>query len=750
MSGKAKEPGRNLPKGGQDISRFTIEPTELVEVMDEFSKLMEKIELYNPHVDKELIKRALRFAAVAHAGQRRESGNPFIYHGIQTADILADLHLDSVMIACGILHDVVEDTNITVQDVQKEFGDEIANIIDGLTKISELKLRSREEQQAENFRKMILHTAKDPRTIVVRFADRLNNMRTLEYLPPESRIRISHETLEVFAPLAHRFGMYTIRTELEDLSFKWLYPEEFEKLQHQIELTHQERHGYLNQFTQPIAKRLEEEHIPYQLQWRLKHLYSIYLKMIRDNKSLDEVYDIFAVRVIVNTISECYHTLGIIHSMYTPIVERIKDFIATPKFNMYQSLHTTVVGKGGRLVEVQIRTWEMHQTAETGIAAHWRYKEGRVKLDELDTYTTWLRQMVDWQKGTPEADEFLHELKMDLFHDEIFLFTPKGDLLQLPLDSTPVDFAFALHSEIGLHTSAAKVNGRMVPLDTKLKNGQWVDITTNPRKNPNPEWLNSVKTAKARSLIRRWIKQQRYEESKALGLDLIEKIEKQLGRPIETADHDQLLKRYKLNSWNKFLASLGLGEISLQSLYTFFGLTAQKKKGLLDTTAASKPGVSIQGMENLLVSFAKCCKPLPGDDIVGFVTRGRGLIIHRSDCENIQNLAADDNRLIQMNWEPKNDLLFVASIRVEAGDRKDMLSDIIAAISKCNCDIRTAHINTTDSMVTDDFDVNVRSLSDLQNLMREIRNVRGVIKVRRLDSRSPEYKLQGETKPDNS
>ncbi len=737
MSSKSKHTGKTPPSEQQNISRFTIEPIELVEVVDEFSKLMEKIELYNPHVDKELIKRALRFAAVAHAGQRRKSGHPFIYHGIQTADILADLHLDSVMIACGILHDVVEDTDVTIEDVQREFGDEIANIIEGLTKISELKLRSREEQQAENFRKMILHTAKDPRTIIVRFADRLHNMRTLEYLPPESRKRISHETLEVFAPLAHRLGMYTIRMELEDLSFKWLYPEEYEKLQNQIEVTHHKRDDYLDQFTQPIAKRLDEEHIPYQLQWRMKHLYSIYLKMIRNNKGMDEVYDIFAVRVIVNTISECYHTLGIIHSMYTPIVERIKDFIATPKFNMYQSLHTTVVGKGGQLVEVQIRNWEMHQTAETGIAAHWRYKEGKVKLDELDTYTTWLRRIVDWQKGTPEADEFLHELKMDLFHDEIFLFTPKGDLLQLPVDSTPVDFAFALHSEIGLHTSAAKVNGRMVPLDTKLKNGQWVDITTNPKKNPNPEWLNSIKTAKARSLIRRWIKQQRYEESKTLGMELLDKIEKQIGRILTTDDQTRIMKKYQVSTWNKFLASLGLGEISLQSIYAFFGLTTQKKKGIL-TTEIPKPSVSIQGMENLLVNFAKCCKPLPGDDIIGFVTRGRGLIIHRSDCENIQNLAEDD-RLIQMNWQPKNDLLFVASIRVEATDRKELLSDIIAAISRCNCDIRNARINTTDLIAINDFDVNVRSLADLQRLMKEIRSVKGVVKVRRLDSRSPEY-----------
>ena len=721
----------------QPSTRFTIEPAELAEVVDEFSKLLEKIELYNPHVDKELIKRALRFAAVAHAGQRRKSGKPFIYHGIQTADILADLNLDSVMIACGILHDVVEDTKITVKDVEREFGAEIANIIDGLTKIAGLKLKSPEEQQAENFRKMILHTAKDPRTVIVRFADRLHNMRTLEFLQPEQQKRIAHETLEVFAPLAHRFGIYTIRTELEDLSFRWLDPEEYERVKKEIELTHRERDGYLEQFTQPISSRLEEEKIPFQIQWRLKHLYSIYRKMVRDHKNIGEIYDIFAVRVVVNTVAECYHTLGIIHTLYTPIVERIKDFIATPKFNMYQSLHTTVVGKNGRLVEVQIRTREMHHTAEAGIAAHWRYKEGRVKPDEIDSYTGWLRRVVDWQKGTPEASDFMQEFKMDLFQDEIFVFTPKGDIIQLPQDATPIDFAFALHTEIGLHTSAAKVNGRIVPLDTKLKNGQWVDITANPKKSPNPEWLNTIKTAKARSLIRRWIKNQRYEESKELGLGMMAKVEKQLARSLTTKDREGLLKKYHMRTWNKFLAAVGLGDISFRSVQNFFGLTSQRRKIPSGSDKPAKLGVSIQGMENLLVSFAKCCKPLPGDDIVGYITRGRGMVVHRSDCENIQNLEDEYNRLIQMNWEPGADLFFVASVRVEADDRKGLLSDITAAIAKSSCNIRTAHMVTMDSLAVNDFDVDIRSLTDLQNLMKEIRQVKGVVKVKRLDSRTP-------------
>lgn len=717
--------------------RYTIAPVELVEVVDEFSKLLEKIELYNPHVDKELIKRALRFAAIAHAGQRRASGKPFIYHGIQTADILADLHLDSVMIACGLLHDVVEDTAITIDDVRAEFGEEIAVIIEGLTKISGLKLKSPEEQQAENFRKMILYSAKDVRTILVKFADRLHNMRTLEFLSEEKRQAIAHETLDVFAPLAHRFGMNAIKNELEDLSFRWLEPEEYERVKKAVEETMIQGDSYLREFLEPVRARLTDEKIEHQIQWRRKHLYSIHNKMVRDNKTLSEIYDIFAIRIIVNTISDCYYTLGVVHSMFTPVVERIKDFIATPKFNMYQSLHTTVVGPGRGMIEVQIRTREMHQTAETGIAAHWRYKEGKVEPDEIDSYMNWLRRVVDWQSKTPEASEFMYELKMDLFQDEIFVFTPKSDLIQLPQNSTPVDFAFALHSEIGMHCAGAKVNGKIVPLDTRLESGQWVDIITNPNKSPNPHWLGTVKTTKARSLIRRWIKRQRDEESHSLGTDMITRIEKMRGdRKISDPEKEELLKKYSQRNWEQFVRALGAGDISIHSLHNHFDL-AEKKTDKRPVLSRKPVGVSVQGMENLLVSFAKCCKPLPGDDIIGFVTRGRGMVIHRSDCENVRNALDDPDRAIRVDWEPKDGILFVASVRVEASNRKSLLSDIASVIARSNCNIRAANITTRDDIAIDDFDVDVRDLEDLGNLMREIRNVKGVSSVVRLDMRSP-------------
>ncbi len=717
--------------------RFAIEPAELVDVVDEFSKLLEKIELYNPHVDRDLIRRALRFAAVAHSGQRRASGKPFIYHGIQTADILADLHLDSTMIACGILHDVVEDTSITVEDVTREFGEEIGVIIDGLTKIAGLTLMSPEERQAENFRKMILYSAKDVRTVIVKFADRLHNMRTLEFLPSEKRKLIAHETLEVFAPLAHRFGINAIKTEFEDIAFRWLYPKEYRALKKSLESTMSQRDAYLNEFLGPVRDRLTEEKIEHQAQWRLKHLWSTYNKMIRDNKTIDEIYDIFAIRIIVKTVADCYSALGIIHSIFTPVVERIKDFIATPKSNMYQSLHTTIIGPDGRMVEIQIRTVEMHDTAETGIAAHWRYKEDKVAPDEIDSYMGWLRRFVDWQSSIPEASEFMRELKMDLFQDEMFVFTPKGDLVQLPVDSTPVDFAFALHSKIGLHCSGAKVNGRMVPLDTKLQSGQWVDIMTNPAKQPNPSWLNTVKTAKARNQIRRWIKRQRDEESLALGIDMIARIEKSRGEKVSDAEKEELVKKFSLRGWDQFVLSLGAGDVSLHSVQNFFGLSDKKaeKKPSLSTAPI---GVSIQGMENLLVNYAKCCKPLPGDDIIGFVTRGRGLIIHRSDCENVKQTTEDIDRTIHVTWEAQQNTFFVATIRVEASNRRSLLSDVTSAIARFNCNVRSASITTQDDFAIDDFDVDVKDLVDLQNLMKEIRKVKGVSSVVRRDLRSPD------------
>lgn len=719
-------------------SQFAIEPVELVEVMDEFSKLLDKIERYNPHVDRELIKRALRFAAIAHSGQYRRSGKPFIYHGIQTAGILADLHLDSIMIACGILHDVVEDTTITLEDVRREFGEEIEIIITGLTKIANLQLQSPEEQQAENFRKMILYSAKDVRTVLVKFADRLHNMRTLRFLPASKRMQIAHETLEVFAPLAHRFGVYTIKRELEDLSFRWLYPKEYRDLKNSIKQFTEDKDEYLMQFIEPVKKGLDAEKIDHSIQWRLKNLYSIYRKLVRDKKNINEIYDIYAIRIIVNNVSDCYYTLGIIHSIFTPVVERIKDFIATPKFNMYRSLHTTVIGKRGRMVEVQIRTHEMHDTAETGIAAHWRYKEGKVEPDEIDSYMIWLRKVVDWQSTTPEPQEFLHELKMDLFQDEIFVFTPKGDLIPLPVGATALDFAFALHTEIGLHCSGAKVNGRIVPLNTSLHSGEWVEILTNVNKTPSLGWLNFIKTAKARNLVRRWIKRQRYDQSRALGVEMISKIEKSLDRKLTEKDREVLVKKYHLRDWEQFLVSLGSGTVSINSLNHYFGLIDTQRRGRTHGVSRSPVGITIQGMENLLVSFAQCCKPLPGDEIIGFITRGRGITVHRIDCENIRALGEDMERAIRVDWKPSENVSFVASIHVEAQNRKNLFNDITSAISKFNCNIRTVHITTQDDIALGEFDVDVKDLVSLQNLMKEIRDVKSVSRVIRLDMRTPQ------------
>jgi GTP pyrophosphokinase len=424
--------------------------------------------------------------------------------------------------------------------------------------------------------------------------------------------------------------------------------------------------------------------------------------------------------------------------MFTPIVARIKDFIATPEFNMYQSLHTTVIGPGGRIVEVQIRTHEMHQTAETGIAAHWRYKEGKVHEDEIDKYMGWLWKIVDWQSGTPEPAEFLHEFKMDLFQEEIFVFTPKGDLIQLPVDATALDFAFALHSEIGLHCIGAKVNGRMIPIDTKLKSGECVEILTNSSKHPVPGWLNIVKTAKARSLVRRWIKRQHFVESRNLGIDMIVKLEKQLGQKIAEKEQLELIRKYHQRDWDHFLGALGSGTISFHTIQHNYGLTPEKAKTKLQNGySKDTAGMTIKGMENLLINFAQCCKPLPGDDIVGFVSRGRGLIIHRADCSNITREIGDQERSIDVDWKTAENMLFVASIRVEAANRKSLLSDITSVIAKSNCNIRNAKIETVDEIAVDDFDIDVKNLSDLQKLMAEVRKVKGVSRVTRLDMRSP-------------
>ncbi|MFQ6094198.1 MAG: RelA/SpoT family protein, partial [bacterium] len=525
--------------------------------------LLDEVKSYTRTADLDFITHAYRFSEMAHKNQSRRSGRPYMDHCVEAARILAGLHLDSATIAAGLLHDVVEDTKITIEQVREEFGEEIAGLVDGVTKIGGLTFQSREEQQAENFRKMLLSMAKDIRVILIKFADRLHNMRTLEHLSPKKAKEIALETLDVYAPLAHRFGISRIKWELEDLSLKYIHPRAYQELEAKITETRQEREQYIKEVEKPLVKELKKAGVKANIYGRAKHFYSVYEKMNRRNVPFEEIQDLLAIRVIVSTVQDCYHALGVVHSLYTPVQDRFDDYIATPKSNMYQSLHTTVVGPRGKMVEIQIRTREMHRIAEEGIAAHWRYKEGKEKEDELDQHMRWLRQLIDWQVETPDPREFLESLKIDLFQDEAFVFTPKGDLFRLPKGSTPIDFGFAVHTDIGLHCSGARVNGKFVPLSTPLRSGDTVEIITSPSQKPNQDWLNIVKTPRAKSKIRGWLREQLHEQSVKLGEEILERELKK--HRIKKRPKEELLgiaQDFGFFDLSGLYAALGSGDLS--------------------------------------------------------------------------------------------------------------------------------------------------------------------------------------------
>jgi len=611
----------------------------------ELRNLIRKIRKYSFIEDFSLLKKAYEFSYSAHKDQLRLSGEPYFEHPLRVANILADLKMDLVTICGALLHDVAEDTGVSLEDVSEEFGAEIATLVDGVTKISELKFDSLEVRQAENFRKMIVSMIEDIRVILIKFADRLHNMRTIEHLPERKQIRIARETLDVYAPLAHRLGIGRIKWELEDLAFKVLYPEEFKEIVKRVADRRDERERYIQRITRPIRKELKRFGLEATITGRPKHLYSIYNKMKRRNLPFEEIYDLLAIRIIVKQIEECYFALGIVHSLFTPIHEKFNDYIATPKSNMYQSLHTKVIGPEGKMVEIQIRTEEMHRTAEEGIAAHWRYKEGNVKEDEFDKHLVWLRRVLEWQQDAPGSKEFMEYLRIDLFHDEVFVFTPKGDLFRLPSGSTPVDFAFAVHTDIGYHCLGAKVNRKIVPLNYKLRSGDTIEIITSNSQHPNPDWINFVKTSKARSKIKRWIKDSMFEQSLKLGEDILSKEFKKYRIKVKTQDLDDIAPSYGFTNIKQLFAAIGRGEVS--SLSIIHKLEPKKIKGdseerifrrFLRRPKRTGLGVLVQGMDNLLITFGKCCQPVPGDQILGFITRGRGVVIHRTDCKNMFNL----------------------------------------------------------------------------------------------------------------
>ncbi|HUF50823.1 MAG TPA: bifunctional (p)ppGpp synthetase/guanosine-3',5'-bis(diphosphate) 3'-pyrophosphohydrolase [Longimicrobiales bacterium] len=704
-------------------------------------RLRESVEPYADRLDLDLIARAYHFSATAHRGQKRASGENYLAHCVEVTKILADLHLDTFSLAAGLIHDVVEDTDATLDDLRTEFGPEITTIVDGVTKIGKVQFRSTTEQQVENYRKLLLSMAQDARVITIKLADRLHNMRTLEHLRTDKRRRIALETREIYAPLAHRLGMAQIRWELEDLAFKHLEPEAYRDLAKKIADRRKQREGQIEALRGPLEEELRETGIPCEVYGRPKHLWSIHRKMVQRSRPYDEIYDLMAIRVVTDTIANCYHALGVIHNKWTPLQERFHDYIATPKSNMYRSLHTTIFGSGGRLYEIQIRTAEMHRTAEHGIAAHWRYKEGdKRSVDEVDETLTWFRQVLEWQQDTAEPEEFMEFLRIDLFQDEMFVFTPKGDVKQLPRGATPIDFAFAVHTEVGLHCSGAKINGRIAPLSRELKNGDTIEVMTDSRQKPSRDWLAFVKTARARQKIRHWINSAENESALELGRELFAR-ELRKARKVRPAD-DVLQKAAQAlgqPNFEQVLAALGRGEIGPSAILKEVFPDDQAApprpptalERLVEKVRGSDRGVRIQGLDNTLVRYSQCCQPVPGDQVIGYITRGRGISIHRTDCPNVLNLSEHPERRVEIEWEAESSDRFFVRIIVEGTDRRGLLSDIATAISGTGTNIASAEIKSKEGGMTGSFVVEVQDLNHLKKVMKYIRRVNGVLSAER-------------------
>jgi GTP pyrophosphokinase len=711
--------------------------------------LLAKIEAYSPSADRTLVVRAYNFAETAHTGQFRISGDPYIQHPLGVAHILAELELDIITIAASLLHDVVEDTQFTLQDIEQEFGTEMAELVDGVTKLSRIEYKSKEEQQVENLRKMFFAMAKDIRVILIKLADRLHNMRTLKFLPVKKQKEIATETLEVYAPLAHRLGIFRIKWELEDTAFRYLEPEKYYELVEKVAKKRQERESYINDVIATLKEKLDEVEIKAEIQGRPKHFYSIYHKMTSQNKDFSEIYDLTAVRVIVDTIKDCYGVLGVVHTLWKPVPGRFKDYIAMPKINMYQSLHTTVIGPNGEPLEIQIRTWEMHRTAEYGIAAHWRYKEGTKSSDEFDQKLFWLRQLLEWQHDLKDAREFMETLKIDLFSDEVFVFTPKGDVIDLPAGSCPIDFAYRIHTDVGHRCTGAKVNGHLVPLDYKLQNGDIVEVITSKlAAGPSQDWLKLVRTPQAKAKIRQWFKKERREESIARGKDTLEKEIRKLGLEPHQLLADRplaaVLERFNFSSPEDLYAAVGYGGVNahqaalrLQEEYRRLNPPQEAPAPLPEVRprpAKGRPshGIQVKGVDNLLVRLSHCCNPVPGDPIIGYVTRGRGVSIHRLNCPNVAFLN-DPERLIEVSWDEDRSASFEADVELEAMDRAGLLGDVMNVLSDMRTRINAVNARTTRNKVAIiNLRLEIKDLDDLKFIMNRLSGIRDVFSVERV------------------
>jgi len=700
---------------------------------------------YHPRADIGLVEKAYVYSAKVHQGQVRLSGEPYLSHPLEVAYILTQMKMDVISVVAGLLHDTIEDTVAELSEIERLFGKETANIVDGVTKISKMQFSTSEEQQAENMRKMILAMATDIRVILVKLADRLHNMQTLGYQVSEKQELIARETLDIYAPLAGRLGIYWMKSTLEDLCLYYLEPQIYNKIKTELAERRGAREKFIEEVKELLTQKLKEANIQATIKGRHKHLYSIYTKMKDQNLSAIQVYDILAFRVIVNSLKECYEVLGIIHATWKPVPGRFKDYISLPKANMYQSLHTTLIGPLGQRMEIQIRTWEMDRVAEEGIAAHWKYKEGLVASKTDEKQITWLRQLLEWQKSLQDPKEFMETVRMDLFPNEVYVFTPKGEVREFPKGATPVDFAYSVHSEIGNRCIGSKVNGKMVPLRYKLKNGDTVEIITSQKHHPSKDWLEFVKTPRARTKIKQWIMRQERDQSINLGREILEKglDQSRINLPniMKSEQIEAVAKDFSFHTIEDLLANLGFGRLSAKQiigrLKPKMGIEEEIRTGLVSKMVSrikrkkSTQGIKVKGLDNMLVRFANCCHPLPGEHVAGFITRGRGVTIHKHNCRHIMD--ADPERLVEVVWEPSDHDVYVAKLRVITSDKKGILADISAILAQKDANILKATVQTTiDRKGIALFTVEVENYKQLQEIMGTIKKVKDVLLVERI------------------
>ena len=722
-------------------------------------KLIEKIEKNCINIDKKLVEKAYYLAEEAHSHQKRESGEPYLVHPVEVACILAEMGMDTNTIVAGLLHDVIEDTDYSYEDIEALFNEEVANLVDGVTKLGKIKYKTKEEQKADNVRKMLLAMTKDVRVILIKLADRLHNLRTLKFKSIEKQKEKAKETFDIYAPLAHRLGMSKIKWELEDLAFRYMNSNEYYELVKEIAEKRVEREEYISRVINDLRERLALSGIETDIEGRPKHFYSIYRKMVNKSKSVDQIFDLTAIRILVHTIKDCYAVLGIVHTVYKPIPGRFKDYIAMPKPNMYQSLHTTVIGPHGKTFEIQIRTFDMHKTAEYGIAAHWKYKEGSNDNggSNLDNKLSWIRDMVEWQRDTEDAEEFMEAFKIDLFSDEVFVFTPKGVVINLPNEATPIDFAYRIHTDVGNKCIGAKVNGRMVTLDYHLKTGEIVEIlTSSTPKGPSIDWLNIVKSNQAKSKIRAWFKKQKREENIVKGKDVLEREAKRhgynFGELAKTEAFEKILKKYNFNSIDDLYASVGSGIVIASGIVGKLRDSIEHSKSndennsealkkaedqIKNTNLKKKPsevGVTVRGLSNVMVRFSKCCNPVPGDDIIGYITRGRGISIHRKDCNNIDGLLEEDgDKFVEVTWGISNKGDYVTEIQVKCDDRNGVLSDIMIIVTEMKVQLQALNAKTNkQGFAMVNIKLRITTIDELKELMKKVKKVKGVIEVYRV------------------